>query len=57
MILLGLKKEETKEFNIYHFLHGNFITQDYTEALQQQTEASIVGLFQSQYLKTLLWAF
>uniref|UniRef100_A0A0R0F0H4 Major facilitator superfamily (MFS) profile domain-containing protein n=1 Tax=Glycine max TaxID=3847 RepID=A0A0R0F0H4_SOYBN len=27
---------------------------DYTEALQQQTEASIVGLFQSQYLKTLL---
>ena len=54
MILLGLKKEETKEFNIYHFLHGNFITQDYTEALQQQTEASIVGLFQSQYLKTLL---
>ncbi|KAG4928865.1 hypothetical protein JHK85_055351 [Glycine max] len=28
---------------------------DYTEALQQQTEASIVGLFQSQYLKTLLF--
>ncbi|KAG5087142.1 hypothetical protein JHK82_054539 [Glycine max] len=30
-------------------------TKDYTEALQQQTEASIVGLFQSQYLKTLLF--
>ncbi|RZC22258.1 Sugar transporter ERD6-like 5 [Glycine soja] len=26
---------------------------DYTEALQHQTEASIIGLFQSQYLKTL----
>lgn len=34
-----------------------FYLKDYTEALQQQTEASIIGLFQLQYLKSLTVSF
>ncbi|KAG4928863.1 hypothetical protein JHK85_055349 [Glycine max] len=36
-------------------LRGGFTTvhQDFTEALQKETEASIIGLFQLQYLKSL----